>query len=64
MGMESWYTLQDKDSDATQLEYLLIFLGPIRQRKHEWWNFAGATAEEWEKNKKSGKLFILALFSR
>ena len=48
-GMESWYTLQgipDKDGDATQLEYLLNFLGPIRQRKHKQWNPSGATAEE------------------
>ena len=37
-GMESWYTLRgipDKDVDTTWLEYLLNFLGPIRQRKHE-----------------------------
>ena len=53
-GMESWYTLQgipDKAGDTTWLEYLLNFLGPIRQRKHEQWNPSGATAEEWEKNK-------------
>ena len=34
-GMESWYTLQGipgKDGDTTRLEYLLNFLGPIRQR--------------------------------
>ena len=37
-GMESWYTLQsipDEAGDTTQLEYLLNFLGPIGQRKHE-----------------------------
>ena len=48
-GMESWYTLQgipDKDGDTIQLEYLLNFLGPIGQRKHEQWNPSGATAEE------------------
>ena len=48
-GMENWYTLQgipDKAGDATQLEYLLHFLGPIGQRKHEQWNPSGATAEE------------------
>ena len=56
-GMESWYTLQgipDKDGDTTRLEYLLNFLGPIGRRKHEQWNPSGATAEEREKNKKSG----------
>ena len=49
MGMESWYTLQgipDMAGDTTRLEYLLNFLGPIRQRKHEQWNPYGATAEE------------------
>ena len=65
-GMESWYTLQgipDKDVDTTQLEYLLNFLGPIGQRKHEQWNPSGATAEEREKNKKSAKLFMEFLHS-
>ena len=64
--MESWYTLQgipDKAGDTTQLEYLLNFLGPIGQRKHEQWNPSGVTAEEWEKNKKSGKLFMEFLHS-
>ena len=49
MGMESWYTLQgipDMAGDTTRLEYLLNFLGPIRQRKHKQWNPSGATAEE------------------
>ena len=65
-GMESWYTLQgipDKDGDTTRLEYLLNFLGPIGQRKHEQWNPAGVTAEEREKNKKSAKLFMEFLHS-
>ena len=65
-GMESWYTVQgipDKDGDTTQLEYLLSFLGPIRQRKHEQWNPSGANAEECEKNKKSAKLFMECLHS-
>ena len=60
-GMESWYTLQgipDKADDTTRLEYLLNFLGPIGQRKHKQWNPSGTIAEEWEKNKKSAKLFI------
>ena len=50
-------------SDTTQLEYLLNFLGPIEWRKHEQWNPSGATAEEWEKNKKSAKLFMEFLHS-
>ena len=65
-GMESWYTLQgipDKDSDTTWLEYLLNFLGPIGWRKHEQWNLSGTAAEEWEKNKKSAKLFMEFLHS-
>ena len=65
-GMESWYTLQgipDKDGDTTRLEYLLNFLGPIGQRKHEQWNPSGVTAEEREKNKKSAKLFMEFLHS-
>ena len=65
-GMESWYTLQgipDKVGDTTWLEYLLNFLGPIRQRKHKQWNPSGATAEEWEKNKNSAKLFMEFLHS-
>ena len=48
-GMESWYTLHgipDKTGDTTQLEYLLNFLGPIRQRKHKQWNPSATTAEE------------------
>ena len=48
-GMESWYTLQgipDKAGDTTRLEYLLNFLGPIRQRKHKQCSPSGATAEE------------------
>ena len=37
-GMERWYKLQgipDTDDDDTRLEYLLNFLGPNGQRKHE-----------------------------
>ena len=48
-GMESWYMFQgipDKAGDTTRLEYLLNFLGPIGQRKHEQWNPSGAAAEE------------------
>ena len=47
-GMESWCMLQgipDKAGDTTQLEYLLNFLGPIGQRKHEQWNPCAATAD-------------------
>ena len=36
--IKSWYTLQgipNKAGDTTWLEYLLNFLGPIGQRKHE-----------------------------
>ena len=65
-GMESSYMLQgipDKAGDTTQLEYLLNFLGPIGWRKHEQWNPSGVTAEEWEKNKKSPKLFMQFLHS-
>ena len=65
-GMESWYMLQgipDKAGDTTRLEYLLNFLGPIGQRKHEQWNPSGAAAEEWEKNKKSAMLFMEFLHS-
>ena len=66
-GMESWYMLQgipDKAGDTTRLEYLLNFLGPIRWRKHKQWNPSGAIAEEWEKNKKSAKLFMEFLHSK
>ena len=48
-GMESWYTLQGipaTDGDTTRLEYLLNFLGPIGQRKHEQRTPSGATTEE------------------
>ena len=65
-GMESWYKFQgipDKDGDTTQLEYLLNFLCLIKWRKHKQWNPSGATAEEWEKKKKSVKLFIEFLHS-
>ena len=65
-GMESWYMHQgipDKAGDSTRLEYLLNFLGPIGWRKHEQWNPSGATAEEWDKNKKSAKLFMEFLHS-
>ena len=64
-GMESWYTLRgipDKDVDTTWLEYLLNFLGLIGQRNHKQ-NPSGATAEEWEGNKKSAKLFMEFLHS-
>ena len=60
-GMKSWYTLQgipDKDSNTTWFEYLLNFLEPIGQRKHEQWNPSGATEKESEKNKKSAMLFM------
>ena len=35
----------DKAGDTTRLEYLLNFLGPIRQTKHEQWNPCVATAD-------------------
>ena len=38
--------IPDKAGDTTQWEYLLNFLGPIGQRKHEQWNPSSATAEE------------------
>ena len=39
-GVENWYKLQgieEKDGDDTHLEYLLNFMGPIGQKKHEQW---------------------------
>ena len=45
-GMESWYKLQginEAEGDDTQLEYLLNFLGPVGQKKHEQWTLDGAT---------------------
>ena len=55
--------IPDKAGDTTQWEYLLNFLGPIGQRKHEQWNPSSANAEEREKNKISAKHFMEFLHS-
>ena len=60
-GMESWYKLQripDTEGDDTRLEYLLNFLGPIGQKKHEQWTPDGATVEIRNKGKESAERFV------
>ena len=60
-GMERWYKLQgipDTDDDDTRLEYLLNFLGPIGQRKHEQWIPTGATEAARSQKKKSASEFM------
>ena len=65
-GMDSWYMLHgipEVEGDATRLEYLLNFLGPIGRRKHEQWTPEGATVAIREKTKKSAKEFMTYLHS-
>ena len=60
-GMERWYKLQgipDTDDEDTHLEYLLNFLGPIGQRKHEQWIPTGATETARNQKKKSASEFM------
>ena len=49
---------EDTDDDDTRLEYLLNFLGPIRQRKHEQWIPTGATEATRSQKKKSASEFM------